>query len=116
MTDETKGAVEVSHDDLLAQIQVRAAEEYERQSDAGESAAKLTEFLDETGMNGQAFSWLKSIIKKLPKKNGEQKAMDVIRSLELGLPMIKAHVQGQQSEMPLDDAPEPFNPEEVAAE
>ncbi|MBT9385498.1 hypothetical protein KM176_16610 [Pseudooceanicola sp. CBS1P-1] len=95
MEDPINSEPEFGHDELLGQIQARSGEEYARQSDAGESAAKLTEFLNETGMNGQAFSWLKSIVKKLPKKNGQQKAMDVIRSLKMGLPMVEAHVQGQ---------------------
>ncbi len=85
----------VEHDALIDQIQERSAEEYSRASDAGESAAKVKEFLEETGLNSQAFSWLKSILKKLPKKDGQAKAMDVIRSLKTGLPMIEAHVAGQ---------------------
>lgn len=86
---------EVEHDALLGQIEARAADEYARQSDAAESGAKLKAFLEDTNLNGQAFSWLKTIIKKLPKKDGQSKAMDIIRSLEVGLPMVKAHVGGQ---------------------
>lgn len=86
---------EVEHDDLINQIQARAAEQHERSSDASESAAKVSVFIEKTGLNTQAFSWLSSILKKLPKKDGQNKAMDVIRTLEVGLPMIKNHVAGQ---------------------
>jgi hypothetical protein len=97
----------MSHDALLGEIQARSSEEYARASDAAESGAKLKEFLEETNLNSQAFSWLKAIWKKMPKKDGQQKALDVIRSLEAGLPMLKAHIQGQSTmEMDLDDDPQ----------
>lgn len=97
----------VDHDALIDQIQARSAEEYARASDAAESGAKINEFLEETGLNSQAFSWGKSILKKLPKKDGQAKAMDVIRSLELIVPMLKAHVGGQGTgEMDLEPTPE----------
>lgn len=93
----------VEHDDLIDQIQARAAEQHARSSDASESAAKVSAFIEKTGLNTQAFSWLSSILKKLPKKDGQGKAMDIIRSLEVGLPMVKAHVGGQGTgEMDLD--------------
>lgn len=85
----------VEHDALIGQIEARAREQFARSSDASESAAKVKEFVDETGLNTRAYTWLSAIIKTLPKKDGQAKAMDVIRSLEVGLPMIKAHVAGQ---------------------
>lgn len=88
---------DVEHDDLLGIIDKRMKEEYARASDAGESAADTREFLDETGLNSQAFSWLKSIVKKIPKKDGTNKAMDIIRSLKLCLPMVENHVLGQST-------------------
>jgi len=94
---------QLEHDQMINQFADRSAEEYARASDSSESSAKTTEFLNETGMNSQAFSWLKAIYKKLPKKDGQSKAMDVIRSLEAGLPLLKNHVQGQSTlEMNLD--------------
>lgn len=100
----------VEHDDLLDQIEARAREQHARSSDASESAAKVAAFIEKTGLNSQAFSWMSSIVKKLPKKDGQAKAMDIIRSLEVALPMVKAHVGGQgTSEMDLggpDDEPE----------
>lgn len=95
----------LTHDGLIDQINQRAAEEYERQSDAAESGAKIKEFLEQFEANGQAFSWMKTIFKKLRKKDGQLKAMDIIRSIEIMLPMVKAHVEGQgTAEMEL---PEP---------
>jgi hypothetical protein len=104
----------VEHDALIDQIEQRSKEEYARGSDAAESGAKVKEFLDETGLNSQAFSWGKSIMKKLPKKDGQAKAMDVIRSLEVILPMLKNHIGGQgTAEMSLPEPeakPEPAEP------
>ncbi|GGE30160.1 hypothetical protein GCM10011360_17770 [Primorskyibacter flagellatus] len=95
------------HDALIDQIEARAKEEYERGSDAGESAAKTKEFIEKTGMNSQAFSWSKSILKKLPKKDGAHKAMDIIRSLKRAIPMLENHITGQSSEDMFDGkAPE----------
>ncbi len=85
----------VEHDQLIDQIEARAREQHARASDASESAAKVSAFIEQTALNTQAYSWMSSIIKKLPKKDGQAKAMDIIRSLEVGLPMIKAHVGGQ---------------------
>ncbi len=130
MSDQAQIAVE--HDALLGLIGELTAKEYERASDAAESGKKLKDFIEETNLNSQAVSWCKSIVKKLPKKDGEVKAMDVIRSLEVCLPMVKAHVEGQGTqEMDLGptpdedesngtpisgDGPEGFDSEEVAAE
>jgi hypothetical protein len=107
----------VEHDELIDQIQARTAEEHERASDSSESAAQTNKFLEKTGLNSQAFSWLKSILKKLPKKDGQAKAMDVIRSLNAGLPMIEAHVTGQGTgEMNLDGPEETENTGEPKSE
>lgn len=107
----------VEHDKLIGQLEARIREEVARSSDASESAAKLKTFLDETELNSQAVSWMKVILKKLPKKDGQVKAMDVIRSLEEMIPMIKNHVGGQgTSEMDLDgpqeQAPAAAEPED----
>lgn len=97
----------VEHDALIDHIEARAREQHARSSDASESAAKTAEFVESTALNSQALSWLSSIVKKLPKKDGQAKAMDIIRSLEVGLPMVKSHVGGQgTSEMDLG-SPEP---------
>lgn len=111
--EEFKGP-EVSHDDLLAHIGARHREEYARKSDAAESGDKTQKFLEETGLNGQALKWAGSIIKKLPKKDGQAKAMDIIRSLDLILPMIKDHVEGQGTGE-MDLGPDPEDPDGVDA-
>lgn len=96
MTDER--GPEVDHDTLLGEIEARNREDADRASSAGESRQKIGEFLDETGLNSQAYSWMRSIVKKLGKNDGQNKAMDIIRSIEVALPMVKSHVQGQTTE------------------
>lgn len=97
---------DLEHDELLGQLEARIKEEMARSSDASESAAKVAKFIEDTGMNSQALSWCKTILKKLPKKDGQLKAMDVIRSLEAALPMIKDHIEGQGvAEMPFGEDP-----------
>lgn len=92
---EARDGPQVEHDKLISEILDRAAEQHARSSDASESAAKVAKFLEDTALNSQAYSWMSSVIKKLPKKDGQHKAMDVIRSLKVLLPMIEAHVAGQ---------------------
>ena len=93
----------VEHDDLMSFLNERIAEQHARSADASESSSKTTKFVDETGLNSQAVSWAGSILKKLPKKDGQAKAMDVIRSMKLMLPMLENHVGGQGTqEMDLD--------------
>jgi len=104
----------VEHDDLISNIEARNREDGERASYAGESRAMIKAFLDDTNMNPKAFSWLRAILKVNDKD--QAKAMDMIRSLEVGLAMVKAHVSGQQGDLfPEDDdrdfdEPEPLNP------
>ncbi len=86
---------DLEHDALIDQLLARIAEEHARSADASESASRTNLYVEQTGINTQALSWCKSILKKLPKKDGQAKAMDVIMSLETALPMIKAHVGGQ---------------------
>lgn len=98
---------ELDHDELIGNIEARLAEEYERSSDASESGAKIKQFIEKTELNSKAYTWLKAILKVLEKKDGQAKAMDIIRSIEAGLPMVKNHVAGQGSmEMDLGD-PDP---------
>lgn len=83
--------LDIDHDDLIAQIIDRNAEDRERGSSAGESRQKIGEYLEKSGMNGKAFSVCRQILKL--KKYSQR--MDLIRSLEEALPMVKAHVVGQ---------------------
>lgn len=106
----------VEHDELIEQFEARIKEEGERSSDASESAAKANAFLEETGLNSQAYSWGKTILKKLKKKEGQHKAMDVIRSLKTILPMLETHVGGEgTAEMNLEGPKEEAKAEEKPA-
>lgn len=97
----------VEHDDLITQILDRAREQHARSSDASESSAKVAEFLEDTGVNSKAYQWASAIVKTLDKKDGQHKAMDIIRSLEVLLPMVKNHVGGQgTTEMDLGEPEE----------
>lgn len=94
---------QVEHDELIAEILERSKEQFSRSSDASESAAKVAKYMEKTGLNTQAYSWGSAIMKKLPKKDGQAKAMDIIRSLKVLLPMLENHIAGQGSaEMDLD--------------
>jgi len=100
----------LDHDELIGQITDREREAYARRSDAAESGAKVKDFLEETDLNSKAYAVLAAILKLVEKKDGVAKAMDVIRSLEAGLPLIKNHIAGQGSaEMDLGE-PEPEKP------
>lgn len=102
---------DLEHDALIDFSVARNDEDRRRSSSAGESRAKIKEFLDDTGMNGKALSWLRSILKVNEKDDGQSKAMDIILSLKKGLPMIEAHVGGQGTvEMDFDEpAAEPVD-------
>jgi len=84
---------DIEHDRLIAFIAARNQEDGDRASDAGESRQAIGEFIEETGMNGKALSWMRQILKTNDKS--QSKAMDIILSVEKALPMIKAHVAGQ---------------------
>lgn len=85
----------VEPDELIDQAIDRNEEDRKRASSAGESRSKIKAFLDQTGINGKALSWLRMILKTADKDDGTAKAMDVIMSLETCLPIIKDHVAGQ---------------------
>jgi len=103
---------DVEHDKLIEFVSIRNREDKDRASSAGESRQKIGEFLDETGLNGKALSWLRQILKTRDKSDGTTKAMDIIRSLEFALPMVKAEVAGQPD---LFDAPaDPLDEEDTA--
>lgn len=85
----------IQHDELIGFSAARNDEDRKRASSAGESRAKIKEFLEETGMNGKALSWCRQILKAADKEDGQSKAMDVIMSMKKALPMVEAHVAGQ---------------------
>lgn len=91
--------LDIEHDELLTQIIDRNREDTDRASSAGESRAAIKEF-----------SWCRAILKQ--KKYSSR--MDIIRSLEEALPMVKAHVIGQDFGPDLvDRAQKPAEPEPV---
>ena len=94
-TEEAIEPIEVSYEKFISFATARNQEDAERASSAGESRQKIGEFLDETGVNSQALSWSRTILKK--KKYSQQ--MDIIRSMEELLPLVKAKVEGGQSAM-----------------
>lgn len=93
---------EIEHDVLISNMAARNAEDAERASSAGESRSAIGVFLETTGMNSKAYSWMRQILKK--KKQADQ--MDIIMSLEVALPMVKAHVAGQGEADMFDEAPD----------
>lgn len=100
---------QVDHDELIDFALARNAEDRARASSAGESREKIGEFIEETGFNGKALSMLRAIMKKADQD--ENKAMDIIRSLEKGLAMVKAHIAGQPDLPGMEDEPvEPAAP------
>jgi hypothetical protein len=101
---------ELDHDKTIGEMEARNREDGERASSAGESRAAIKAFLDQSNMNPKAFSWLRMILKQNDKD--QAKAMDIIRSLEVGLVMVKAHVSGQQGDLfpEDDDMTEPLDP------
>ena len=94
----------IEADQLIDQAVERNEEDRLRASSAGLSRSKIKEFLEATGMNGKALSWLRMILKTASKDDGTAKAMDVIMSLEKALPMVKSHVAGQGT-TPMDFEP-----------
>jgi len=99
--------LDIEHDTLLTEIIDRNREDTERASSAGESRAAIKDFLERTGMNSKAFSWCRAILKQ--KKYSSR--MDIIRSLEEALPMVKAHVVGQDFGPDLVDRAQKPEPE-----
>lgn len=94
----------VDHDTLIDFASARNVEDRERASSAGESRALIGTFLEETSLNSKALSWARSIMKKADMDRA--KAMDIIRSLEVVLPMVKAHVSGQSTPDMFPDEPD----------
>jgi len=108
--DKTDGATiraitdgpRIDHDTLLAKIGTFNAADAKRASSAAESRQAIGEFLEDTNLHPKALSNLRAIVKVAEKKDAAH-ALDYIRSLEVGLPMVKLHIGGNQSEMDLED-------------
>lgn len=100
---------DIEHDALIGFIEARNREDGERASSAGESRQLIGEFLEDTNMNAKALSTCRTILKQ----KTTDKAMDIVRSLKVALPMLEAHLGGQQGEMDFthEDPPEPIDPD-----
>lgn len=96
---------DIDHDQLIGRASRHNMEDADRASSAAETRQDIGAFLESTGLNNKAYSVLRQIMKAGDKSR--DKAMDVIRSLEKGLPMVKSHIGGQTTaEM---DFPEPVD-------
>lgn len=100
---------DIEHDQLVGKIEKWNGEDRSRASTAAETRGEIGDFVEKTGINPKALSLLRTIAKTAKKDGGQAKAMDIIRSIEKGLPMIKLHIGGNQAEMALDE-PEPVDP------
>jgi hypothetical protein len=102
---------DIEHDALIGKIDKWNAEDRARASTAAETRGEIGQFTEQTGMNPKALSMVRTIKKAAAKD--QHKGMDIIRSLETALPMIKADIGGQQSEMDLEPGePEMVDPDE----
>lgn len=84
---------DIDHDQLIGRAARHNMEDAERASSAAETRQDIGAFLESTGLNNKAYSVLRQIMKAGDKS--QDKAMDMIRSLEKGLPMVKSHIGGQ---------------------
>jgi hypothetical protein len=105
---------DIEHDQLIGKIDKWNDEDRARASTAAETRGEIGDFTERTGMNPKALSMVRTIKKAAMKDGGQAKAMDIIRSLEMALPMVKADISGQQSEMDLGNVTEePVEPVEA---
>lgn len=123
-TDEQNAEINVDYDTFVDQISNRNREDSERAQSSGVSRAEIKEFLENTGLHPKAFSFMRMIMKQ--KKFATQ--MDILRSIDEGLPLIRAWIDGNHGQrdmldggavemsdeqVPLNDDSEvqPFDPE-----
>ena len=94
---------DIDHDKMIGKIDKWNGEDRARASTAAETRGEIGGFVEQTGINAKALSFLRSIKKVAARDGGQAKAMDIIMSIEKGLPMVKADIGGQQAEMQLAD-------------
>lgn len=121
MSEEDTGGISVDYDTLVDQISARNSEDSERAQSAGESRAAIKEFLEETGLHSKVFSFGRALMKQ--KKVAVQ--LDMLRSLDEMIPLLRAWIDGNHGQrdmldevgdekVPLDDENgnvTPFDPE-----
>lgn len=99
---------DIEHDHMIGKFQQWNKEDGARASSAAETRSEIGEFIEDTGMNKKAASWMRMVLKANDKD--QAKAMDIITSLEKALPMIKAHVAGQGTADMFPETDEPAEP------
>lgn len=86
---EQSGDASLEADELIQAMKEFNTEDSERASDAGESRQRIGTFLEKTKLNNKAFSFFRGLLRV--KK--ESTRLDILRSVELILPAIKAEVK-----------------------
>lgn len=99
---------DIEHDHMIGKFEKWNKEDGARASSAAETRSDIGQFIENTGMNKKAASWMRMVLKAHDKDQG--KAMDIITSLEKALPMIKAHVAGQGTADMFPETDEPAEP------
>jgi hypothetical protein len=89
------GGPDIEHDQLIDKANRHNREDAERAVSAAETRSDIGHFLEDTGLNKSAYSWLRRI--KKVGETSQDKAMDIIRSLKAGLPMVDADIAGQST-------------------
>ena len=105
MAEDDEGGVSVTYDDLINEISERNREDSERASSAGESRQKIKEFLDATGVHPKVFSFARSILRQ--KKHTVQ--IDMMRSVEEVMPLVKACIDGNHGQADMFDDPADYS-------
>lgn len=98
---------DIDHDGLIGKIGKWNSEDRQRASSAAETRGDIGRFIDQTGINTKALSFLRSILKEAQKDGGQAKAMDIIRSVKKGLPFVEHEVGGQGDMLDPDAADTP---------
>jgi hypothetical protein len=101
---------DIEHDVLIGKIDKWNGEDRARASTAAETRGEIGEFTERTGLHPKALSFLRLIKKTAGKDGGQAKAMDIIRSIKKGLPMVEADVAGQADLPGLDEEPVAVDP------
>lgn len=102
MSDENN-VVEFDPDQLHSKLQKWKADEERRKSDAGETRQDIGQFIEDTGLNKKALSFVRSL-----DKMAEEKRADVLLSLDSLFDEMRPHWQNQGT-APMDfgsDEPE----------
>lgn len=97
MSEDTE--LTLDHDALIGKITQWNMEDADRASGAGETRADIGQFIEDTGINNKALSQLRAGL-RLKK---ESQRLDWLRSMEVGLEIVGAHIRGQSTADMFDD-------------